>query len=315
MLSFIVNPRSSSGRGMKIWNQVAAQLQVEHIDYNVYFTEFPGHATRLAAELSAVANADMLCTIVAVGGDGTANEVIHGLHNFSYIRFAYIPSGSGNDLARGLQLPTKPLTALHSILHPEHIVPVNVGQMVSGKVTRRFIVSTGIGFDAAVCHEAEHSPIKRILNRLKLGKLTYLGIALKNILFLKTGSVVLVTDDEHRFQFDGILFAAAMNLRYEGGGFMFCPNADAGDDYLDICLVESMPTLRILRLLPTAFSGKHVKYTDVVHIFRCKKAAIHAAIPLAIHTDGEPVAISSDWTVTLLKEKLPVIYRNSSSVP
>lgn len=67
------------------------------------------------------------CTIVAVGGDGTANEVINGLHDYANIRFGYIPTGSGNDLARGLSLPTDPQEALFAILHPSKVRRIRLG--------------------------------------------------------------------------------------------------------------------------------------------------------------------------------------------
>ncbi|MDO4633913.1 MAG: diacylglycerol kinase family lipid kinase [Eubacteriales bacterium] len=172
---------------------------------------------------------------------------------------------------------------------------------------RRFLVSSGIGFDAAVCHEAESSRIKPFLNHLRLGKLTYLGIALKNIFKMSKGNVVIRVDHGEEISFSGILFAAAMNLPFEGGGFAFCPNADPSDGMIDICLIESMPVLRILRLLPTAFRGAHVRYTDVVHLYRCRSITLTSVQPLTVHTDGEPHGTGCSFTAEITGEKLRMI--------
>lgn len=303
MYYFIVNPASSSGKGMKIWQTVESILSTEHVPYHVFFTSHHTHGEKLAKMIS---SRHAPCTIVAVGGDGTANEVINGLTNFDKIQFGYIPSGSGNDLAAGLGLKTNPTAALRAILHPKVIRPVTIGCTHTPERTYRFIVSSGIGYDAAVCHEAINSGMKKLLNRFGLGKLTYLGIALKQLILLRSTPVSMVLDDRRQFDFDDVFFIAGMNLKYEGGGFKFCPDADPCDDFLDLCLIEKMSKLRILHLLPTAFKGDHVRF-DGVHIYRCRKAVIRTASPLAVHTDGEKAGFQRLITMELEPEKLSFI--------
>lgn len=116
MYYFIVNPSSSSGKGMKTWQTVEHLLRSEHVPYHVFFTSRKKQGEELAHMIS---SRHSPCTIVAVGGDGTANEVISGLTNYSQIQFGYIPSGSGNDLAAGLNLKISPSAALQAILHPK----------------------------------------------------------------------------------------------------------------------------------------------------------------------------------------------------
>ena len=116
MYYFIVNPSSSSGKGMKTWQTVEHLLHSEHVPYHVFFTSRKRQGEELAHMIS---TRHAPCTIIAVGGDGTANEVISGLTNYGQIRFGYIPSGSGNDLAAGLNLKTSPSAALQAILHPK----------------------------------------------------------------------------------------------------------------------------------------------------------------------------------------------------
>lgn len=305
MYYFIVNPKSRSGKSLKIWKMAASRLKKEDLEYKVFFTKKRGDATILARKFSSQFSP---CTIVAVGGDGTANEVINGLENYERIRFAYIPTGSGNDLARGLSLPSSSEDIINAIIHPLEIRHVRIGlTQIDGHV-HKFIISSGIGFDAAVCHEALHSKLKDTLNRFGLGSLTYLGIALKQLILIHPSPMTLAIDGSSPRSYIGNFFVAAMNLRYEGGGFMFCPQADCEDDYLDLCIVEKMPKLKILALLPTAFFGKHVKYSGI-QILRCKNAVISSPRALAIHTDGESLGFHSSMTVSLSEKKLPFIVR------
>lgn len=303
MYYFIVNPKSSSGKGLRIWKRVEQALSQKQISYRVYFTNAPGHASALAKKIS---GEYAPCTIVAVGGDGTANEVIDGLINYDSIRFGYIPTGSGNDLARGLSLPSDPLELLDAILDCSHIKPINVGITTVNGCPHHFIVSSGLGYDAAVCHEVMLSRFKKILNHLRLGKLIYLFIGLKQLLLIRPCKVTITLDDQEPLLFDKIFFVAAMNSRYEGGGFMFCPDAVPDDGLLDICLIEKMSKLKILCLLPTAFSGGHTKYRGV-HTMRCRHVHIVCERPLALHTDGEPCGHQTDITITLADRKLPFI--------
>ena len=96
-----------------------------------------------------------------------------------------IPTGSGNDFVRGLKLEKDPLTALHQILHPQKLRRLKIGQTISPSGCRSaFCVSSGIGFDAAVCNGAYRSGMKDMLNWFHLGKLVYTGTALKQRLYL-----------------------------------------------------------------------------------------------------------------------------------
>lgn len=303
MYHFIINRNSSSGKGRQIWSLLEAKLEKENVSYQAHFTKYKGHASELSAHLT---QGESSVTIIAVGGDGTANEVINGMRRFSKVTFGYIPTGSSNDLARGLGLASDPEDALEQILHPACLIPLSIGENTAGEEHRRFIVSTGIGFDAAVCHEALHSRLKKALNKFHLGKLTYTGIALKQMLLLKPVSMNLTLDDGKKKHFPGVFFIAAMNLKYEGGGFMFCPDADPTDQFLDLCVIEKMPKLKALLLLPTAFKGKHTRRKGV-HIYRCQKAHIQSGSSLAVHTDGEAFGFRSDITLTLHDAPLQMI--------
>ena len=313
---FIINPSSSSGKHKTLWREIKEQLEKEEINYKIAATKKTGDAKRLAREASLQVSETNPCTIVAIGGDGTVNEVVNGLILSPFLSFGYIPTGSGNDLARGLGLSKEPLEALAFILHPKEKKAVRIGKIVTKDneeeegEKRRFIISSGAGFDAAVCHHSIQSKIKNMLNFLHFGKLTYLFTALKLLMKYPYTKAELVLDNQNRKEYQrGILFSVFMNTRYEGGGFLFCPEAEPCDDFLDICLVEKLPKLMILCVLPTAFFGKHVIFKKMVHIERCKKAVLTMEEAVPIHTDGENAGVKTVLEVSLEEQPLNFIIR------
>lgn len=301
--TFIVNPKSRSGRGGMIWNLVEPELKKKRINYQVYYTKHVRHAEEIAADITADAKEH---TIVVVGGDGTVNEVVCGIYDCSKVTLGYIPTGSGNDFTRALRLPADFHDALETILHTGRKVPMDVGIVSCGGNTCRFAVSTGIGFDAAVCHQAAVSPVKTVLNKLGLGKLTYLAIALRMLLAQQPGPSEICLDEDRRKRFERTYFAAVMNHPYEGGGFFFCPEAQIGDGMLDVIVASDLPKWKILLLLPTAFKGKHVNYRGI-SIYRCKEIAIKMCRKLPVHADGEPVAVEEEIRVALEPKQLQII--------
>ena len=130
MYYFIVNPISSSGKGMRLWERARAILDERNIEYESFILEGPGEAEELARFLSLNRTP---CTIVVVGGDGTINEFLSGLASYEGITFGYIPTGSGNDFARGMRLPSRLEDNMEMILSPEKFRNINIGVTSSGK--------------------------------------------------------------------------------------------------------------------------------------------------------------------------------------
>lgn len=303
MYTFIVNPNARTGLGHKIWNELETELQNRHVNYQVFFTKYQNHATKIAKEIT---SSHSHCTLIALGGDGTINEIINGISDLSNVTLGYIPIGSSNDFSRGLNLSSNPMEALKHILSPSHIAYINIGTLTYGSEKRRFAVSAGIGFDAEVCHKISFSKLKVFFNKIKLGKLSYTGVAIQSILMQTPKKMTITLDHNKTVSFDKTYFAAFMNQKYEGGGFMFCPKAQPGDDLLDLIVVEGLPKLKILLLLPTAFWGKHTLFHGI-HTYQCKNAKIQSEIPLPVHTDGEAIFQQECISGTLETEKLRMI--------
>ena len=241
-----------------------------------------------------------------LGGDGTVNEVINGIDGLANVTLGYIPIGSSNDFARGLGLPADPLKALENILAPVRHLAINIGVLEYGDKRRRFSVSTGLGFDAGVCHEVMVSRLKVFLNKIKLGKLSYAGVALHRMASLDPKDMTVIMDGTRKLDCHKVYFATAMNLGYEGGGFKFCPKADCADDLLDIIVISDMPKIKALVLLPTAFKGWHVFFRGI-HIYNCKEIEIISEKALPVHADGEPIFLQKRIKACLEPEKLRII--------
>ena len=144
------------------------------------------------------------------------------------------------------------------------------------------------------------------LNKIKLGKLTYVLIAIHR-LFLTTPCTVTVTlDNEKKLTFPKTYFVALMNNRYEGGGAMFCPKADNGDDLLDFAVAYNMPKLKVLCMFPTAFIGQHVRFKGV-YIGKAANIEIQSERPLPVHTDGEPIFLQDKLSAKCAPKKVRVI--------
>jgi len=303
MYSFIVNPNAKSGLGQIVWDDLETLLKKSSVAYEVYFTKYQKHATDIVKKIT---SDDEEHIIVALGGDGTVNEVVNGIVNFDKTILGYIPIGSSNDFARGLSLPTKPLDALKNILKQPHFVQMDVGEIQYKNKTRRFAVSAGIGFDADICHEAVVSRVKKFLNKLKLGKLTYVFIALHRLFLTKPCDITITLDNEHTEVFKNAYFAAMMNSRYEGGGVMFCPKAKNYDSVLDLMIVSDVSKLKVLLLIPFALFGWHVHFKGAYER-TCRCVEIHADRALPLHTDGEPIFLQHTLSARLLPKKLRVI--------
>ena len=253
--------------------------------YEVYFTKHTGHARDLAKQIAVLS---LPCTLIVLGGDGTLNEVINGLaqNDFSHIILGYIPTGSGNDFARGLGISSNVTACMHSILSPSKFALVDVGlsQTLEGK--RYFLVSSGIGYDADICRNVMKTPMKKVLNRLKLGKLTYVFVALKLLLGYQCCPVSVRIDKKKVYRLPRFYFLAGMNMKQVGGGVKFCPQAQFQDGLLEVCLVGDLPKAKILTLF---------------------RIDIISRDPLPVHCDGESAGCHRHLTISNTQKQIKVI--------
>jgi len=303
MYYFILNPSSHSRGSRSVWRQVSSVLKARGIDYKVFASKHAGQSREIAAR---VTERDPAATVIAVGGDGTIHDVLCGITNVSTIRFGVIPSGSGNDFARGMGIAQDPMTALEAILSPKKTILMDVGCLTDREVPERFGVSAGIGYDASVCHEALSSPIKNALNGIGLGSLTYGIIAAKQIVMYRPGRLSVSLDGQAPIVFDKAYFAAVFNQRFEGGGMEMVPGADPGDGILNVFVVSDISRLFLVTMMPLAYFAAHTRLPGL-HFYTCRSVKIEADQPRPIHLDGESGGVHSSLSVSSLSEKLQVI--------
>ena len=306
MLYFIVNETSRSGKTRQIWKDIQQSLIKADVSYEYMITQGRDHATKLASEISQRPE-DNIC-IVVIGGDGTMNEVINGIADFDKVRFGIIPTGSGNDFGGGLDLPKSPEENLQRIISSykageDSYRAVDIGLVRWGQNQKKlFGISSGIGLDAIVCKKALNSKLKNILNKLGLGSLTYVLLTIITLFSMKTADFEISYDNNKR-TLKKTIFAAAMNLRAEGGGVPMAPDANPYDGKLSISSASGIPKWITFLCLPFLVAGKHT-HIKGFNLVSCREASIHSSQKMTLHADGEYVADVTDLTFGVYPQKL-----------
>jgi lipid kinase, YegS/Rv2252/BmrU family len=307
MYHFIINPKSSSGKGIKYWWTVKSELDRLKITYTAAFTKHMGHATILAGKLCN--EYPGIKNIVVLGGDGTFNEVINGIPDFKDVLLGYIPSGSSNDFARANHIPKDPVLALSRILKPTRFKYLDIGEVTffDGITTpRKFACNSGIGYDANVCNEVQSSPLKKLLNKIGAGKFVYFAIAFKQLITIKPLNATVIIDGIKKETFKKVLLVSSMIHKYEGGGLLMAPQANPCDGKLSICLVHGLSRIRALLLLPTIITGSHIKFKGV-EAFDCKNIEVITNSNTSVHTEGEIPSVCSHIKVRCIPGQIRMI--------
>lgn len=304
MYYFIVNPNARQGAGEKIWKKLERQLLHSGAEYQVFLTAKAGDAKTFAEELTEHCREPRI--IVAVGGDGTVNEILNGLSFDGQITLGYIPTGSGNDLARSLKLPKKPRKCLKKILNPRYHKCLDYGILSYGDETpeyRRFIVSSGIGLDGAVCHNLVEARQRRSPRLLRSGRLSYALLGLKQLILARPVKGHLILDGVQKVEFNHIYFISTHIHPYEGGGFRFAPKADYSDGDLEVCVVHNSSKRKLIPILLDAFFGRTAKHSGV-RFYQCREVQIHTERPMAVHADGESCYCQTDIHLRCVEKKI-----------
>jgi YegS/Rv2252/BmrU family lipid kinase len=266
----IVNPVAGGGRPARALPGVQAELRALGLDQRFEYTKSLGHARELAVEAAAAGE-----VAVAFGGDGLIGAVAGALKNTDGV-VGVLPGGRGNDLCRVLGVPLKPVSAC-SVLASGAVRSLDLGEAGG----RTFTGIASCGFDSVVNQIANETTVVR-------GSPVY-GYALLRALPGWRGAQFTVTLDGGEVRrFTGYSVAAA-NSRQFGGGMRLAPDASLTDGLLDVVIIEDMPKLRFLRLAPTVFSGRHLRYREV-QVLRAREMRIEASEPFTLYADGEPLA-------------------------
>jgi len=275
-LLVIVNPTAGGGRAARLLPWLHERLAARP-DARVEVTGRAGDAERLAASVAQ----SQPGRIVAVGGDGTVQEVVNGIMASEAIgaSLGIVPVGSGNDLARSVGLPRDPAAAW-TVAIGRGERSIDLMHATSGDGRERWFGSAGgIGFDAQVAAEmASRSGWQR-------GRAGYLLTTLSELRRFDNRSVELRMDGVVTTA--QVLFVAVANGEYYGGGMRITPGARVDDGMLDLCIVGNISRLTALAQLANLYRGTHVNHPQV-EVQRGRSVSITGDPATLVHLDGEP---------------------------
>jgi len=289
-IAFIINPisgsRETQNAKKKLPKVIMQTLDAAQWLPNITFTEYAGHATELAYQYARMG----FDAVVAVGGDGTVNEVARGLKD-TQTALGIIPMGSGNGFARHLNIPIKPQKAIEMLNHSE---PISVDY---GLANGRLFVSTcGTGFDALVADNFAGSN--------KRGFMTYLQNVLKEAFAYQPQTYHIVGDGldvTHKAFL--ITFANANQWGYEA---MIAPKASVQDGKMDIMLMSSHAILGSASLALRLFAGS-IDDSHFMDTLRAKEILLEREEEAPFHIDGDPVEMEKDIRIKIVEDGLRVL--------
>ena len=285
-IRFIINPKSGTGKSKNLTALIESIIDKHLFETDISFTQSQGHASVLAKEAVAL-NYDI---VVAVGGDGSVNETASSLKNTN-TSLGIIPTGSGNGMARHLQIPVDVRKAL---------VNLNSGRIEkidTLEVNKRFCIGTiGIGFDAHIAHLFAHAG--------KRGYSTYVKLVLTEFASYKEKRFVIIIDGK-TYERDCFLLTIANSSQF-GNNAVIAPFADVRDGIIDISLMQSFafyvaPSL-IYRLMHNT-----IHLSKYFELFKGKEIIIKNNVDLPGHIDGEPVHFNSDLNISIHRDSLKVV--------
>lgn len=282
---FIVNPVSGIGKQKKIERLVKKNLDRKKFEYEILYTTGPKHATELSQE--AIKRGAEI--IVAVGGDGSVNEVAQGMIG-SNAALAIIPTGSGNGLARSFDIPTDPAKAIQVInhQHSQWIDTVRINE-------EAYLGVAGIGFDADV---------SRTFSSLdRRGPASYLLVILTELPQYKPQYYDLILDGAPMRK-KAFLICFANSKQYGNNAFI-APNAKPDDGFLDVIVWKEFPPHATPKLVHDLFT-KHLSDSEYTETFRCQEVILKKPSH-TLHIDGEPMDFPGDVYIRILPSSLKLI--------
>ncbi|MEM7154373.1 MAG: diacylglycerol kinase family protein [Myxococcota bacterium] len=260
----IVNPEAGSGRAARRWAAEEPKLLARWPELKIVHTERPGHATVLARE----ALEDGVDLVVAVGGDGTANEVLSaftdedGTNRFPEAELGLLGGGTGGDFLRQLGSPAWP-EQLAALEGPGHVVDYGVMRFVDhegAQKVRPFLNAASAGLTGHVV--ARVLGAGRLSRTLLGAKGIYLWHSVGGILSYRNQPVQVQVDDGEPRTLE-LALATATNGQYFGGGMWIAPKAELDDGQLEVIYTGDISTGRMLGLLGKVFAGKHIGHPKV----------------------------------------------------
>lgn len=287
----IVNPHAGRGRLRRIWPRLQARLQSGMGPVETLETSAPAEATALTAE----ALRRGATRVIAIGGDGTANEVLNGFFESGQLiqpeaALGVISCGTGSDFARTIGWPADPLQQAERLAKASP-QPTDMGRVVftdgaDASPDRYFLILASFGLSGRINREVNEGRVFRSLG----GQVAYFHAVLKTLISHRAHAIRLSADGRD-LGTQELLTATVCNGRFVGGGMFMAPGASIEDGLLDAVTVANTPFLRVLRNIPKLYSGRHVDLPEV-STYRVKEFRAEPANPgdeTFVETDGDIV--------------------------
>lgn len=296
---FIINPASARGTTMRAWTNIRKQIAALGADFAEHSTTRAGEATEVTRE--ALING--ATRIIAVGGDGTLNEVVNGYldHEGRAINkraaIGLLPSGTGSDFRRSLGLTGE--DSIRMLLGYEtRLIDVARAEFRShsGAHAHRFFInvaSFGLGGDVSAAVNRWRNSLPRWIG----GRMRFSAAAIAALGRYRNVRVSMRLDDEREIQIRSNLIVVA-NGKFAGGGMMLAPNAELDDGLLDVIVTDEATRWDVIKELARIQRGRHLKNPKVVAL-RARKVSIDSEEGMAIDLDGEMVGYTP-VNITLL---------------
>jgi len=283
---FVVNSISGTQGKKAILEWIDERIDRTLYDYTVVKTQYAGHAV----EIAATAAREKVDMVVAIGGDGTINEIGRSLVHTD-TALGIIPCGSGNGLARHLQIPLEPKAAI-DIINEGNCLCIDYGKINNIP----FFCTCGVGFDAFVSLKFADSG--------KRGLLTYLENTLHESLNYKPETYE-IENEEGSVKYKAFLIACANASQY-GNNAYIAPQASLTDGLMDVTILEPFTVLDVPSLSFQLFN-KTIDQNSRIKMLRTKKIKIHRSKPGVLHFDGDPLMADEDIEVELIPHGLNII--------
>ncbi len=290
---FIVNPTAGGGFGKTILPELEKQLSSRSMEAEIMLSQKHGHAI----ELSKQSLEKGFTRIIAVGGDGTMNEVARPLIGQSQICTGLIPAGTGNDFNQILGFPDRYEARHWDIFFEQNSIGMDVGN-VNGL---HFLNGMGLGFDAKVAAENYVEPGEVAKGQ---GKGKYLWHIIKTLLFYKEGQV-LISSREKEQKSDCFINTISIGRRF-AGSFLLTPKAVANDGLVDVCMIRKLNLLQRFKILSMVPKGTHI-HDRKVDYYQTDALSIDFGKKVPFHVDGE-LYFDSKFEVKILPAALNIIY-------
>jgi diacylglycerol kinase (ATP) len=290
---FILNPTSGGGYGKEILPELEKQLNARPLTARIEITEKHGHASQIASRCLA----EGFTHFIAVGGDGTMNEVSEPLINIPGVTLGLIAAGTGNDFIQILGFPDRFREEHWEIFFQQHTISMDVG-MVNG---RHFLNGMGLGFDAQVAAENYVEPGEVAKGS---GKGKYIWHILKTLLFYRECRVNITSKGESR-ETDCFINTISIGRRF-AGSFFLTPEAVANDGLLDVCMIRKLNLLQRLRILTMVPKGTHIQDKKVDY-YQTDKITVDFGKKVPYHVDGE-LYFDTNFEVSVIPSAVNIIF-------